>query len=125
MRLPEWPLIWQEAIQDTLEESANNDVDTEIKNYRVLTSYNWITTAKRSSTIAVPGHPPFWRANVRLPIKLVLNETSSITDQNEHYSPSSPLEPLFRAIYKTIPDFDPREIDLFTDRNNLRKLLGA
>lgn len=48
-----------------------------------------------------------------------------IIDQNAYRRPSCPLEPLFRAVYHTFPDFDPTEIDLVTDRNNLRKLLSA
>src|SRR5579859_534432 len=46
-------------------------------------------------------------------------------DQNAFFSPRYPLEPLFRAVYSEKPQFDVSAIDLVTDRNNLRKLLGA
>src|SRR5208282_366650 len=48
-----------------------------------------------------------------------------IVDQNAYRRPSCPLEPLFRAVYHTLPNFDPTDVDLVTDRNNLRKLLSA
>ncbi|KAK1753944.1 hypothetical protein QBC47DRAFT_385247 [Echria macrotheca] len=44
-------------------------------------------------------------------------------DQNAFRSPTSPLEPLFRALLIENPSLSLRDIDLVTDRNNLRKLL--
>lgn len=44
-------------------------------------------------------------------------------DQNAARSPRYPLEPLFRALQAQSPDFELRDIDLVTDRNNIRKLL--
>lgn len=44
-------------------------------------------------------------------------------DQNAARNPRSPLEPLFRALYTEHPSFDPRVVDLVTDRNKIRKLL--
>lgn len=44
-------------------------------------------------------------------------------DQNAARNPSSPLEPLFRSLYSQKPDFQIGDIDLVTDRNNIRKLL--
>lgn len=46
-------------------------------------------------------------------------------DQNRYRCTTFPLEPLFRSIYTLDPHFDPKPIDLFTDRNNLRKLTFA
>lgn len=44
-------------------------------------------------------------------------------DQNAARNPNSPLEPLFRALYAENVDFQIGDIDLVTDRNNIRKLL--
>jgi hypothetical protein len=44
--------------------------------------------------------------------------------QNAARHPESPLEPLFRALYLTHPDFDIRSVDVISDRNNIRKLLS-
>lgn len=44
-------------------------------------------------------------------------------DQNAALCPSSPLEPLFRAVLVQDPDFSLRNVDLVTDRGNIRKLL--
>ncbi|KAM0473919.1 hypothetical protein ACHAPX_007967 [Trichoderma viride] len=44
-------------------------------------------------------------------------------DQNAARSPRYPLEPLFRALQAESPDFELGDIDLVTDRNNIRKLL--
>jgi hypothetical protein len=46
-------------------------------------------------------------------------------DQNLHRNPLFPLEPLFRSIYAVDRSFDPKSIDVFTDRANLRKLISA
>ncbi len=42
--------------------------------------------------------------------------------QNAARHPTSPLEPLFRAVYTTIPAFDLSKVDIVSDRNNIRKL---
>ena len=55
--------------------------------------------------------------------KLVPDSGVIYIDQNGARNPSSPLEPLFRALFSQNPDFDIRDIDLVTDRNNVRKLL--
>ena len=44
-------------------------------------------------------------------------------DQNAARNPLFPLEPLFRALSTENPEFDIGDIDLVTDRNNIRKLL--
>lgn len=44
-------------------------------------------------------------------------------DQNAARNPDSPLEPLFRALNFQNADFNIGEIDLVSDRNNIRKLL--
>jgi hypothetical protein len=44
-------------------------------------------------------------------------------DQNAARNPRSPLEPLFRALSTENPKFNIADVDLVTDRNNIRKLL--
>lgn len=44
-------------------------------------------------------------------------------DQNAARNSRFPLEPLFRALHVDNADFQIRDIDLVTDRNNIRKLL--
>jgi hypothetical protein len=44
-------------------------------------------------------------------------------DQNAARNPSFPLEPLFRALYFDKPDFQIGDVDMVSDRNNIRKLL--
>jgi len=44
-------------------------------------------------------------------------------DQNAARNPRFPLEPLFRALYVEERDFQIGDIDLVTDRSNIRKLL--
>jgi hypothetical protein len=44
-------------------------------------------------------------------------------NQNAARNPRSPLEPLFRSLFQQHPDFNITDIDLVTDRNNIRKLL--
>ena len=46
-------------------------------------------------------------------------------DQNRYRCPIFPLEPLFRSIYTVDHRFNPKSVDLFTDRNNLFKLISA
>jgi hypothetical protein len=47
----------------------------------------------------------------------------SFIDQNAARNPNSPLEPLFRSLFALKPNFDMSNIDLVSDRNNIRKLL--
>lgn len=44
--------------------------------------------------------------------------------QNAARHPTSPLEPLFRALYQEQPSFIMDSVDVVTDRNNIRKLLS-
>ncbi|KAI9687226.1 MAG: hypothetical protein M1822_002269 [Bathelium mastoideum] len=44
-------------------------------------------------------------------------------DQNAARNPTFPLEPLFRALFTLKPEYEIGNIDLVTDRNNVRKLL--
>ncbi len=92
-----------------------------ITNVTHLSSYNWIEAP--APTIAVPGCPPLWSAPSG---RRRLKKDSGLVyiAQNAARHPESPLEPLFRALYKTNPSYDIRSIDVVTDRNNIRKLLS-
>lgn len=86
-----------------------------------VASYSWIEAPV--PTIAVPGVPPRWtppRGQRRLPKDSGLIYIA----QNAARHPESPLEPLFRALYITQPNFDISATDVVTDRNNVRKLLS-
>jgi len=45
-------------------------------------------------------------------------------DENKARCPKFPLEPLFRSVYLLNPDFNPKAVDVVTDRKNLRALLS-
>lgn len=92
-----------------------------ITDVKHLSSYNWIEAA--TPTIAVPGSPPLWSAP-KAPRQLKKDSGLIYIAQNAARHPESPLEPLFRALYITIPSFDIQSIDVVTDRNNIRKLLS-
>ncbi|RYO76632.1 hypothetical protein DL766_003738 [Monosporascus sp. MC13-8B] len=91
-----------------------------ITEVRHLTSYSWLE--KSVPTISVPGLPPIWSPPSR-PMKLAPDSGMVYIDQNAARSPRSPIEPLFRALYAQHPGFEIDDIDLVTDRNNIRKLL--
>ncbi|KAK0732024.1 hypothetical protein B0H67DRAFT_606564 [Lasiosphaeris hirsuta] len=94
---------------------------SKITELRHLASYSWLDRPK--PTISVPGSPPCWSPPSGPPPKLQPDSGTVYIDQNAANSPRFPLEPLFRALYVEKPDFDMRNIDLVTDRNNMRKLL--
>lgn len=92
-----------------------------ITNVEHLSSYNWIESC--SPTIAVPGCPPLWsppKASKKVPKDSGLIYIA----QNAFRHPESPLEPLFRSLYIENPSYNIHQVDLITDRNNVRKLLS-
>lgn len=91
-----------------------------ITDFQELASYTWLN--KPSPTISVPGTPPLWSPPAT-PRRLDPDSGTVYIDQNGARCPSSPLEPLFRALLVEQPDFRLGDVDLVTDRNNLRKLL--
>ncbi|KAK3984548.1 hypothetical protein QBC44DRAFT_252700 [Cladorrhinum sp. PSN332] len=91
-----------------------------ITGFNQLASYSWWN--KPTPTISVPGSPPLWSPPVT-PRPLDLDSGTVYIDQNAARCPTSPLEPLFRALFITNPDFSLSNIDLVTDGNNIRKLL--
>jgi hypothetical protein len=89
-----------------------------------LASYNWIEAPKATPTIVVPGSPDLWSPPNAIS-RLKKDSGHVYIAQNAARHPESPLEPLFRALYFLHPSFDIAGIDIVTDRNNLRKLLGV
>ncbi|QRW00422.1 hypothetical protein RhiJN_28440 [Ceratobasidium sp. AG-Ba] len=95
-------------------------------NVITLGSYNWVDS--QTPTIIVPGSPSIWRDPV-LPLQLAPDSGPTFIDQNAHRASKSALEPAFRAI--SVAQGKPNgelslaqeELDIVTDRNNLRKLL--
>jgi hypothetical protein len=89
-----------------------------------LESYNWIEAPRATPTIAVPGSPDLW-SPPKVPFRLKKDTGRIYIAQNAARHPESPLEPLFRALYVAHPSFNIGAIDVVTDRNNIRKLLGV
>ncbi|KAL2822294.1 hypothetical protein BDW59DRAFT_180929 [Aspergillus cavernicola] len=87
-----------------------------------LASYNWIEAS--APTIAVPGSPSLWTPPTATQKQVKRDSGLVYIAQNAARHPECPLEPLFRALYKTHPSFNIRGVDLVTDRNNIRKLLS-
>jgi hypothetical protein len=92
-----------------------------ISNVEHLSSYNWIESS--SPTIAVPGCPPFW-SPPQTPRKVAKDSGLIYIAQNAFRHPESPLEPLFRSLYTEKPSYNIHQVDLITDRNNVRQLLS-
>lgn len=95
--------------------------EASISEVKRLASYNWVDAA--SPTIAVPGSPNKW-ANLEKPKKLAKDSGFIYFAQNTARHPDYPLEPIFRALEIEQPEFDIREIDIVSDRTNVRKLLA-
>ncbi|KAK4145833.1 uncharacterized protein C8A04DRAFT_35404 [Dichotomopilus funicola] len=121
--------------------SLNNPTDepAKITSFKHIASYSWHN--ETAPTISVPaqplqvrstpfplltapqGSPPLWSPPTTTFSRVDPDSGTVYIDQNAARSPSSPLEPLFRAALAENPDFSLRNIDLVTDRGNLRKLL--
>ncbi|KAF9634248.1 hypothetical protein BFW01_g5143 [Lasiodiplodia theobromae] len=98
-----------------------NEVNSSAASEHVC-SYNWATTANHS--IYVPGAPPKWTSPT-LPVTLPQDSGVYFIDQNGYKMPSCPFIPLFSALRATNPSFSFAGVDLLTNRNSLRKLLGV
>ncbi|KAI9773264.1 MAG: hypothetical protein M1839_002176 [Geoglossum umbratile] len=100
---------------------ANPDASASLEGLTTLTSYNLMPKNKR--TIIVPGSPSVWTPR-DLPTRIKRDSGRHFTDPVRHVFPKCPLEPLFRALLVTDPDFNLSGVDIVTDRRNLRLLLG-
>lgn len=116
------------APSTTIAEITNRDLqdlpapaDAVISDAKHLASYSWIEAAQ--PTIAIPGSPARWSPPA-VPRRVKKDSGLIYIAQNAARHPTSPLEPLFSALYAEQASFDIRAVDLVTDRNNLRKLLS-
>ncbi|KAK4185250.1 hypothetical protein QBC35DRAFT_504089 [Podospora australis] len=91
-----------------------------ITNFKHIASYTWWN--ETAPTISVPGSPPLWTPPTTAP-ELEPDSGTVYVDQNAARCPPFPLEPLFRAALAENPDFSLHNVDLVTDRGNIRKLL--
>lgn len=86
-----------------------------------VASYNWL--ASEEPTLLVPGTPPLWNPpedSVQIPP----DTGTFFIDPNAGLLPTSPMEPLFRAVLHEHPDFDFSSLDIITDRWALSRLLS-
>lgn len=90
--------------------------------FKSLASYDWLRTANnpRATLIAIPGSPPLWDA--KTDVMVPKDSGWVVNDHAAYHNPRYPMESLFRALLVADPDFDLGEVDVYTDRNNLRKL---
>ncbi|KAF8417290.1 hypothetical protein EV426DRAFT_645891 [Tirmania nivea] len=93
------------------------------KNFRLLSSYNWLSEESEfpGPSIVVPGYPPQWNPP-KLPQILSPDSGFVIITQNAYRLPQCPIEPLIQALVITQPAFDLNETDLMCDRNILQNL---
>lgn len=59
-----------------------------------------------------------------LPLQCKPDTAVQYINQNAFRCPDSPLTPLVESVRNWAPEFDFSTIDIVTDRNNLRKLIG-
>ncbi|KAI6019172.1 hypothetical protein EDC04DRAFT_3093121 [Pisolithus marmoratus] len=107
-----------EAFSSAAVAHASNSV--QLRNVKPVASYSWIE--RTTPTIAVPGYPRIWRNTT---------VTTVPADSGIHYvnhnalrmGNRSSLIPIFASVDSLNDDFQYRDLDLVTDRSNLRKLL--
>lgn len=92
----------------------------QLRNVKPLASYSWIEG--RTPSIVVPGCPRIWQNTI---VTTVPADTGvHYLDRNTSFMGHRPsLTPIFAAVDSLHDDFQYRDLDLVTDRNNLRKLL--
>ncbi|KAI8818150.1 uncharacterized protein EV422DRAFT_569936 [Fimicolochytrium jonesii] len=91
-----------------------------ISGMKAVASYNW--KEGKNPVIIVPGSPPHWKPT-QLPFTVGDDTDPEYINLNGAKSPSSAFEPLLRALQLTSPTYPLHQVDIVTDRNNLRKLL--
>ncbi|KAH0547998.1 hypothetical protein GP486_008260 [Trichoglossum hirsutum] len=99
---------------------ANPDTSVALEDLTTLTSYNLMPKAQK--TIVVPGSPSIWNPR-ELPTRIKPDSGSYPADHCRVVFPKCPLEPLIRAVLVAHPDFNLSDVDLISDRRNLRLLL--
>ncbi|KAL4063767.1 hypothetical protein V8B97DRAFT_674752 [Scleroderma yunnanense] len=91
-----------------------------LRNLTPIASYSWIEGTP--PVIAVPGYPRIWKSTP--PSRVPADSGVHYVDRNaSHMGHRSPLVPIFSAIDTLHENFPYKDLDLITDRNNLRKML--
>jgi hypothetical protein len=83
----------------------------------------WIELSNTITHNEILGFPSVWTPATG-PKRIKRDAGKYLMDPNRHVFPKCPLEPLLRALVTTQPDFNMKDIDLVTDRRNLRLLLA-
>ncbi|KIJ62266.1 hypothetical protein HYDPIDRAFT_158061 [Hydnomerulius pinastri MD-312] len=100
--------------------SARTVGAVELKDLKAIASYSWIDAV--TPTIAVPGSPRVW-TNSRV-TRVPADTGLQYIDQNAfRMRDHSPLLPIFVAIDSMHENFRYSDLDLVSDRSNVRKLL--
>lgn len=87
-----------------------------------IASYNWLNS--QDPTLLVPGTPPLWHPPEK-PVHLPPDTGTFFIDPNAGLMPTSPMEPLFRAVLHQHPTFSFSDLDLITDRWALSRFLSS
>ncbi|KAI7278904.1 hypothetical protein KC345_g5657 [Hortaea werneckii] len=102
--------------------SPSNEQHLGITAVKAIASYNWLDS--KDPTLLVPGAPPLWDPP-STPVHLPPDKGTFLIDPNAGLSPSSPMEPLFRAVLHQHPNFSFSDLDLITDRWALSRFLSS
>jgi hypothetical protein len=84
---------------------------------------SFLVLSESANVDLIKGVPGRW-IEPQVPVRIPQDRGARFVDQNAARNPEYPLEPLFRSIFTVKPDFDPKEIDIVSDRNNIRKLFS-
>ncbi|GAB1728014.1 hypothetical protein NU195Hw_g2979t1 [Hortaea werneckii] len=87
-----------------------------------IASYNWLDN--HDPTLLVPGMPPLWDPPEG-PVHLPPDTGTFFIDPNAGILPTSPMEPLLRAVLHEHPAFSFSDLDLITDRWALSRFLSS
>ncbi|KAI7189936.1 hypothetical protein KC363_g4701 [Hortaea werneckii] len=101
--------------------SPTNEQRLGITAVEQVASYNWLDC--KEPTLLVPGIPPIW-SPPNAPVQVPPDTGRFFIDPNAGMMPTSPMEPLFRAVLHEHPTFDFSSLDLITDRWALSRLLS-
>lgn len=115
--------VYMELSASRLETTNNRDLMS-LDDYKSVGSYNWALSSNPTRpTVIVPGQADTLCSQLPL-YQLRKSKREQMVDENRHFYPDYPLEPLFRSVKICSPNFEFSQVDVVTDRNNLRKLLN-
>ncbi|KAH8914413.1 hypothetical protein BT69DRAFT_1072266, partial [Atractiella rhizophila] len=88
------------------------------RNVRAISSFDWVD----GRTIRVPGLPPVWK-EPNLPLKIEHDSGDAFVDQQAELTSRMGIHRssgLFAAIDAVDPNFAYEQVDVITDRNNVK-----